>query len=67
MAEEKLFRLDPEIARAIQARRRPKIRWCPVCGGEFTTVGRGLYDSPACARRAAYLRHRERQQREQAG
>ena len=60
MVEGKLFTLDPEVARAIQACRRPKTRVCPICGNEFTTVGRGIYGSPKCSRRAAYLRQKER-------
>ena len=60
MEDDKLFRLDSETARAIAARRKPKTRRCPVCGTEFVTVGRGLYDDPRCARRAAYARSKQR-------
>jgi len=60
MVDEKLFTLDSETARAIAARRKPKMRRCPVCGNEFETVGRGVYDDPKCARRAAYARQKQR-------
>ena len=62
MGTDKLFTLDSETARAIAARRKVKVRRCPICGAEFTTVGRGLYDSPRCARRAAYARQRQRKE-----
>ena len=60
MSEDKLFSLDSQTARAIAARRKPKTRQCPVCGKEFVTVGRGLYDDPKCARKAAYTRLKQR-------
>lgn len=52
--------ITSEQARALAERRKPKERCCPVCGNSFTTIGRGLYDSPKCAGRAGYLRRRER-------
>ena len=55
--EAKLFTLSTETARAIAACRRTKTRVCPICGGTFTTRGRGLYDSPTCKRRAEYVRY----------
>jgi len=55
-----MFTLESETARAIAARRKPKTRQCPVCGNEFVTIGRGVYDDPRCARRAAYARLKQR-------
>ena len=56
-----MFILESDTARAIAARRKPKTRQCPVCGNEFVTIGRGVYDDPRCARRAAYVRLKQRQ------
>ncbi len=53
--------LTSDVARALAARRWPKQRACPVCGATFTTVGRGLYDRVACARRAYRARRKERE------
>jgi hypothetical protein len=61
---EKLFTYDTDTARAIAARRKPKPRQCPVCGTEFVTVGRGLYDSPNC--RAAAYRRRKKERSDEA-
>lgn len=58
--ESKLFTLPSSLARAIAARRRPKVRRCAVCGQEFTTVGRGLYCSKRCGWRAGAARRRAR-------
>jgi hypothetical protein len=58
----KLFTLPSEIARRIAASRLPKERRCVVCGTPFVTVGRGLYDRVACARRAYRARRKERDQ-----
>jgi hypothetical protein len=59
----KLFTLPSETARLIAAQRKPKVRVCPRCGKEFTTIGRGLYCSEACKRAMERRRHaaRERQ------
>ena len=46
----------------IAASRPPKERRCVVCGQPFVTVGRGLYDRVACARRAYRARRKEREQ-----
>jgi len=53
-----------EAARLLAARRKPKPRTCPVCGGQFEAVGgRSKYCSKRCANRAYwqryYPRHRE--------
>ncbi len=52
----KFFSLDPKIARLIAQQRKPKTRRCLECGTEFTTVGRGLYCSPAHRVKAARRR-----------
>ncbi len=56
-------RSPSEIARELASLRRPKERTCRACGRPFTTVGRGLYCSKACAKRYQWRRwyeaHRE--------
>jgi hypothetical protein len=52
----KLWHLDSETARLIAAQRKSKLRSCVVCGGEFTTLGRGRYCKAACKRRAERVR-----------
>ena len=59
--EGKLFTMSTEQARAVAACRRAKVRVCHICGGTFTTKGRGLYDSPTCKRRAEYIRYQKQQ------
>lgn len=48
-----------EIARQLASMRKPKHRICPVCTKPFTTIGRGVYCSPACRAKAHYYQHKE--------
>jgi predicted nucleic acid-binding Zn ribbon protein len=51
--------LDPsEIARQLAARRKVKQVICPICGTAAVGVGRRLYCSERCAKRAWWRRHR---------
>jgi tRNA(Ile2) C34 agmatinyltransferase TiaS len=51
--------LDPsEIARQLAARRKPKSVVCPVCGTRAVGIGRRIYCSAQCAKRAWWHRHR---------
>ena len=51
--------LDPsEIARQLAARRKPKPVVCPVCGTRAVGIGRRIYCSAQCAKRAWWRRNR---------
>ncbi len=53
--------LDPsELARQLAARRRRKEVVCPICGTRAVGVGRRLYCSAQCAKRAWWQRHRSK-------
>jgi hypothetical protein len=56
-----IWSLPSETARLIAAQRKPKARVCPRCGGEFTTIGRGLYCRTACKRSMERSRRAERE------
>ena len=46
-------------------RREPLMdKTCPICGREFTGLGRQTFCSIACANRASYRRHAERRRTE---
>ena len=47
-----------ELARQLAARRKPKSVICPVCGTPAVGVGRRIYCSTQCAKRAWWRRHR---------
>jgi hypothetical protein len=56
-----MVNLDPsELARQLAARRRPKEVTCPICGTRAVGVGRRLYCSAQCAKRAWWHRHRSK-------
>ena len=47
------------IGAQLAARRKPKEKSCPICGTEFTTVGRRIYCSSACRNKAYYRRQKK--------
>jgi len=47
-----------ELARQLAARRKPKAVVCPICGTQALGVGRRVYCSEQCAKRAWWRRHR---------
>ena len=53
--------LDPsELARQLAALRKPKAVVCPICGTQAMGVGRRLYCSEQCAKRAWWRRNRSK-------
>lgn len=48
-----------DAGRALAARRRRHERACAVCGGAFTTSGRGVYCGQTCKKRAHRARKYE--------
>jgi predicted nucleic acid-binding Zn ribbon protein len=53
--------IDPsELARQLAARRKPKAVVCPICGTQAIGVGRRLYCSEQCGKRAWWRRHRSK-------
>src|SRR5215210_3823051 len=53
--------LDPsELVRQLAARRKLKQVICPICGTEAVGVGRRVYCSEQCAKRAWWRRHRSK-------
>jgi hypothetical protein len=49
-----------ELARQLAARRKPKAVVCPICGTQAIGVGRRVYCSEQCAKRAWWRRHRSK-------
>jgi hypothetical protein len=47
-----------DIARQLAARRKPKQVICPVCGTPAVGLGRRMYCSDRCGKRAWWRRHR---------
>ena len=53
--------IDPsELARQLAARRQPKAVICPSCGTQAVGVGRRIYCSERCGKRAWWRRHRSK-------
>jgi hypothetical protein len=59
-ADDKLFSLTTDQARAVAARRQQIAGVCAVCGATFYGLKRRLYCSHACAQRAFYARQRNK-------
>jgi hypothetical protein len=49
-----------ELARQLAARRKPKAVVCPICGTQAIGLGRRVYCSEQCAKRAWWRRHRSK-------
>src|SRR5260370_4652123 len=52
--------IPSDLARQLAARRKPKAVVCPICGTQAVGLGRRVYCSAQCAKRAWWRRHRSK-------